>query len=59
MWTTTDSDSDIGGGEAGEEESVAKNLSRHEKEQMEIKKKIAQLEEFNLSEKPWQLAGGE
>ena len=33
-------------------------LSRFEREQQRLQSQIRQLEEFNISDKPWQLIGG-
>lgn len=46
----------FGDGEDDMEEDVVP-LSRHAKQQRKIQEEIAQLEEFNVGDKPWQLAG--
>lgn len=44
--------------DAEESDSDGEQLSRFEKEQRRVQEQIARLEEFNVSDKPWQLKGG-
>ena len=41
-----------------EVDSEFASMSRFEREQKQIKDKISKYEDFNVSDKPWQLIGG-
>lgn len=55
--TIDGNDKDLLQEDSEEEAEDLSHLSKYEREKKNIKHKITKLEEFNISEKPWQLSG--